>query len=352
MCPASTNDQHRTNAIAGLASTGPEIHWSGTVAYVVLGAADGSLVLFVFSALVLLCIWLFIGTARRRRHRRPTDQNQVVEFQGPSGQGPNARQGLQRRAFLFLFYGAWAAFLGAQGEPILGPLAAVVLLEFALLFYRTGRITGSVVNDDAVAARVGPLVAELCGRASCAAPRVMLRDDCIRVACVRRVKGRVTIVLARPFVDRVSDPELAALLAHEVVHIVRDDLDAARRRAIVGILGGIALVAGAGAAVTISLEAAIPILTAAFFAGLMITNVALSPLSRSKEARADLEGAQLSGDPRALAQALTIADTISQEMRFTLYGRAPWKWLLAPVSWRMPTHPPMPDRIARLEAMA
>jgi heat shock protein HtpX len=291
---------------------------------VIFGTADRYLGIFLFSIIAVLFISLFVGTARRRRlQRHATGQAQGVEFQAPSPGKPKDRRGVQMRALLLVGYAAWAAVLGVRGEPVLGPLAAVILLEFALAYFRAARIMGGVVSDEAVAARVGPVVADLCGRAGCAVPRVMLRDDSVRVAGVRRMNGRMTIVLSRPFVERVSDPELTALLAHEVVHIARGDLDAARGRATVAVFG----------------------------LGRMITSVVESPLNRSREERADREGAQLSGDPRALARALAAAHAVTQEMRSRLYGRAPWSWLLAPESWRLPTHPPMARRIARLEAM-
>jgi heat shock protein HtpX len=150
----------------------------------------------------------------------------------------------------------------------------------------------------------------------------------------------------------VTDQELAGLLAHEVVHIARGDINGARRRAIVRVLGAYGATAVAAFVIKISLVAAFPILAAAFLVGLMITNAVLSPLSRSREERADREGAQLSGDPVALARALVVANAASQEMRRKLSGRPPWSWLLSPITWwsRL-SHPPVAKRVARLEAM-
>jgi Zn-dependent protease with chaperone function len=325
---------------------------SGTVAKVVFGTENLYLGYFFLSAIAVFFISLFVGSARRRRRQPHTNQTQSVDFQTPSPRESNNRRDIRIRALLFLGFGVWAAVLSTRGEPVLGAFAAFTLLEFSLVLFRSAMIVGGVVSDDAVAVRVGPVVTELCGRARCVTPQVMLRDDFLRVAGVMRVKGRITLVLSRSFVERVSDQELTALLAHEVVHIARGDLKAARGRAIVGVLGGYALAAGAGVAIKISLAAAFPILMAAFLVGLIITNAVLSPLSRSREERADLEGAQLSGDPRASARALVAAHDISQEMRRRLHGGAPWSWLLSPVtSWRRLTHPPMAKRIARLEAM-
>jgi Zn-dependent protease with chaperone function len=308
---------------------------------------------FFLLMIAVFFISLFVGTARSRRRQRQEDQAaQSVDFQIPSPGRSNNRRNVRIRALLFLGLGLWAAVLSARGEPVLGPIAAVILLEFSFIIFRSSMMVGGVVSDDALAVRVGPVVTELCDRAKCVAPRIMLRDDLVRVAGVMRVKGRITILLSRPFAERVSDQELTALLAHEVIHIARGDLKAANGRAIVGVFGGCGLAAASVFAIKISVAAAYPILIAAFFVGPIITNTVLSPLSRSREERADLEGAQLSGDPRALARALVAADALSQEMRGRLYGRPPWSWILLPVtSWRRLTHPPLAKRIASLEAM-
>jgi hypothetical protein len=74
---------------------------------------------------------------------------------------------------LLLSYGAWAGVLSAWGEPVLGPIADAILFELAFVCFRVSTMVGGVVSDEAVAARVGPVVTELCVWARCAAPQVM-----------------------------------------------------------------------------------------------------------------------------------------------------------------------------------
>ncbi|MDE3086521.1 MAG: M48 family metalloprotease [Acidobacteriota bacterium] len=318
----------------------------------VLGTADGSLAVFFGAAVGFMLASLFAGAARRRRggRRGRSGHDGGGGFLTPSPGRVSDPRRLQARALLIVAYAVWAAVLTAYGEPVLGPVAALVLLEFALALLRAAAVTGGVVEDTGVADRVGALMTELCRRAGCPCPSMVLRDDAVRAAAVRRVQGQVAIVLSRPFAAAVTDEELTALLAHELVHVLRDDLAAARRRWLASSLAGLALAVAAGVAVRVSILAAAPVLTAAWLVGTMASNVALSPLNRWREERADAEGALLGGDPGARARALAKTQSSSREMRAQLYGRAPWRWLLFPLSWRMPTHPPMARRLARLEA--
>ena len=156
----------------------------------------------------------------------------------------------------------------------------------------------------------------------------------------------MVLVLSGPYVDRVDDRQLRGVLAHEVVHIARDDLNRVRARIWVSLItaatGGIALGVLAGGGL------ALPVYGAAGLVAVMVANVGLSTFNRRLERRADLEGALLCNDPAALAGALGVAQAFSDEARRRIYGPRPWRWILSPLSWRMPTHPPMSDRIRRL----
>ena len=315
-------------------------------------------VALVLVALIPVFVALAIDRARHRSSRtRPAFDptlvpDQHVQFESPPRRGRRGRQQRFLPAGLLIVYGIWAAALTIHGAPVLGPIAALVLFELALASYRAASITGGVIFDEAIAARVAPLLANLCGRAGCPVPGVALRDDAVRVAGVRRFRNRTTVVLSRAFVDEVSDPELEAILAHEVVHIARGDLGAARRRALFCVFVGTAAGLGSAFGVQRLGFGGFPIYFAAFVLATIVSNVATAPLNRPKEARADLEGARLACDPASLARALATADAMSKETRARLYGALPWRWLLYPLSWRMPTHPRMSKRIARLEELA
>ncbi|HET9093408.1 MAG TPA: M48 family metalloprotease, partial [Acidimicrobiales bacterium] len=93
-----------------------------------------------------------------------------------------------------------------------------------------------------------------------------------------------------------------------------------------------------------------PVQMAAASLALILLGALLSPLNRPCEWRADREGAALCGEPVAMAAALASADQFIRQARRRL--PPPWRWLVFPLSWRLPSHPSMRRRVARLEELA
>jgi Zn-dependent protease with chaperone function len=277
---------------------------------------------------------------------------QSVEFTDVAGRSVRQPSSVRRwvNPLLALVYVVWACAAAIQGQLVLGTLAGLVWLELAVAVFRLAPNLGGPVAAPAAQARVTPMLEGLCRRAGCATPQLVIRNDVVRCAAVRgRRHGPPVLVLSQPFIEGVLDPELQAMLAHEVIHIVRGDLTAGRRRAWLAILVGVAC-AFASIAAAHKGPVDVPIWGAAAVVGTLAGVAALSPTNRRRETRADTEGALLAGDPAALAQALAVASQLSDQLRAKLYGTAPWRWVLAPMSWRLPTHPQMAQRISRLHA--
>ena len=272
-----------------------------------------------------------------------------VAFQPPSGP-PKSRFAVLLNGVYLLVLGIWAVLGSWDRYTVLGLLAGLVYFELSLAATRTVRFLGRVVYSDALAQRIVPPLTELCGRAGCQIPRVVLRDDVVRAAAVRQQKGRLQLVLSKQFVERVDNRQLRAILAHEVAHIVKRDLRWAKTRAWVSILVGMA--AGiAASALSAGSGVVFPVYLAGFLVASMAVQVMLAFTNRRLERRADLEGARIAEDPAGLASALQVAHSFTEEARTRIYGVRPWRWLLSPVSWSLPTHPPMAQRVATLDSI-
>ena len=286
----------------------------------------------------------------RRRTPVVTPTGAGIDVVSPRRWGFSDASRHHMNALLIWVYGAWSAALTFRGQLILGPVCALVWFECGLATRRVATMVGRVVEDRSLAARVAPILADLCLRAGCSPPRLALRDDALAAATVRGPRDRPTLVLSRPFADRVSDEELRAILAHEVAHIAHHDLTASRYR------GYCAL--GVGAVVAVVAVVAVgdwlrflPIWTGLGSVGIIIGSAVCAPSNRWRETRADCDGAALCGDPAVLASALEAAHAFSREARTRYFGPPLTRWLLSPLSWTMPTHPSMKRRVTRLRAM-
>lgn len=158
--------------------------------------------------------------------------------------------------------------------------------------------------------------------------------------------------------------EVRAVLAHEMAHIRNRDIligsVAAAIATAISFLANMAMFAGmfggssddddGPSGATLLLMA----IVAPVAAGLLQMAV-----SRSREFEADRVGAQISGDPLALAAALRRLDQSSQRTPMDINPAQASAWIVNPLTGRRKdmtrlfmTHPPMDERIARLEALA
>jgi Zn-dependent protease with chaperone function len=152
--------------------------------------------------------------------------------------------------------------------------------------------------------------------------------------------------LSGPSRDGLDDRALRAVIAHEVSHLRHGDLQTAR------VMSRTVLYVAGAAMVLVALASPnfndLPVYVGVFATAAIFSRLSLSPLRQRSERRADLYGARLCGDPQALSSALVAASRFVDEARRRFFGVGVWRWLLWPLSWRMPSHPPLQKRLAAL----
>ncbi|HWK90632.1 MAG TPA: zinc metalloprotease HtpX [Luteimicrobium sp.] len=161
----------------------------------------------------------------------------------------------------------------------------------------------------------------------------------------------------------LDERELRGVLGHELMHVYnRDILTSSIAAAVAGVITSLAqflLFFGGGGDRRDNNGNALAAIALAILAPLAATVIQLA-ISRTREYDADEDGATLTGDPMALASALrklesgTQAAPLPADQKLVdvshLMIANPFK--AGAVSKLFSTHPPMADRIQRLEAMA
>ena len=212
------------------------------------------------------------------------------------------------------------------------------------------------------------MVTELSDRAGIPRPRVFVVDDPAPNAfATGRNPEKGVVAVTTGIRELLSDRELRGVIAHELAHIRnRDVLIASVAAMIAAVIAMIASVIRWGAIFgggdrdreggAVGLVGALAL---AIVAPIAATVVQLA-ISRSREYEADAAGAELCGDPSALASALAALHRGNQRAALHTLGDNPATnslFIVAPLtgeqmaSW-FSTHPPVAERIRRLEAMA
>ncbi|HLK45110.1 MAG TPA: M48 family metallopeptidase [Acidimicrobiales bacterium] len=276
-----------------------------------------------------------------------------VRHEGVAFREPTTRT--SPRAWLMSTYmlllAAWSVVASLHAHLWLGVLSAAVFVEFGLAGVRGRQLAGSPVFDEHLATRIARPLTELCAGAGCAVPRVSVLSRSTRAAFVRPGRDEAPLlVIAQPLVAALDDLELRAVLAHEVSHVAAGDLERARRRRWSFMVGG-GVVCGLAALATEGDGIAAPVYVAGVLVGSMAVAVLLSLRQRPVEVRADAGAARLTGDPEHLVSGLEKTVAHTEAARRQVFD-GPWRWLLAPLAWRVPSHPALADRAARIRHLA
>ena len=207
------------------------------------------------------------------------------------------------------------------------------------------------------------IVRRLAGRAELPMPRLyMIDEDQPNAFATGRNPSHAAVAVTSGILRILSKEELEGVLAHELTHIShRDILVSTVAAAIAGSISYLAQMAqwamifGGGRddddrgnpIVSIVMMIVAPI------AALLVQMA----ISRSREYGADEGGARISGNPRYLASALKKLEMASKRIPMDANPATSHMFIVNPLSGGglvklFSTHPPIEERIARLEAMS
>jgi heat shock protein HtpX len=204
---------------------------------------------------------------------------------------------------------AIGSFVGGQQGMLLALLVAVGLNFFSYWFSDT--LVLKMYNARQVDAASAPqfyrLIEELAGKAGLPMPRVYLIDEAAPNAFATGRNPQHAAVAATTGIVRVlSERELRGVMAHELTHVAHRDIlistVSATMAGAIGMLANFAMFFGGRNSEG---RPANPIagLLVALLAPLAASLIQMA-ISRAREFEADRGGAELSGDPQALASAL------------------------------------------------
>jgi heat shock protein HtpX len=181
-----------------------------------------------------------------------------------------------------------------------------------------------------------------------------------------RSPSHAAVCCTQGILELLDERELRGVLGHELMHVYnRDILTSSVAAAVAGVITSVAQMFmfmsffGGGGNDDENGGNPVAMMAMALLAPLAATSIQLA-ITRTREYDADEDGAKLTGDPLALASALrklergTAAAPLAPERDLvnTSHMMIANPFRAQDVSRLFATHPPMADRIARLEAMA
>jgi heat shock protein HtpX len=266
---------------------------------------------------------------------------------------------------------ALIALLGLVGRAVGGMNGMALFLGFGVvmnfvMYWFSDRIALAAHRAQPVTPAEAPtlyaIVERLTRRAGLPMPRVyVIPSTAANAFATGRNPAHAAVAVTDGIMQILNERELEAVLGHELSHVKnRDVLIATIAAGVAGVISGIGHIAmwfgggsrdgnrGGGLAALAWLIVA-PILA-------LLIQLAIS---RSREYGADASGAALVGDPEALASALARLEQGQQRHPYEFAGPAtahlfivnPLRGRSASIMNLLSTHPPIEERIRRLQEM-
>ncbi|RMH44310.1 MAG: protease HtpX [Deltaproteobacteria bacterium] len=258
--------------------------------------------------------------------------------------------------------------VGGTGNLVVFGAIAVALNFFSYFF--SDKVVLAMNRAREVSPREAPrlhaIVQDVAERAGIPKPRVfIMEDDSPNAFATGRNPQHGVVAVTTGIMNILSERELRGVIAHEIAHIKNRDILIASVAAMIAtaisIIASVARWAAIFGGPRDDDEGGNPIALIAFaiVAPIAATIVQLA-ISRAREYHADATGARFIGDPEALARALEKLDLASRRIPLHAAEAAPATaslFIVNPLSGQsmlrwFSTHPPLPERIRRLRAMA
>jgi len=244
---------------------------------------------------------------------------------------------------------------------VLGGAGGVVLFGFFALAMNFGsywfsadivlRTTGSKEIDRSQDPALFAMVEELAGRAQMPMPRVYVMQSMQPNAfATGRSPSHAAVAVTVGIRQLLSERELRAVLGHELAHVKnRDTLTSS---VVAAIASAISMIAWMGMFMGGDRRSGMAGLLAVIVAPIAAMFIQAG-ISRSREFQADSDGAEIAGDPEALASALQRIEMGARRVPMNVPESTAHLFIANPFAGLrgarlMATHPPTEERVARL----
>ena len=260
------------------------------------------------------------------------------------------------------------SLLGGRGGMMIAFLIAIAM-NFGSYWF-SDKIVLRMYHGRELAQQDNPslfqMVQELAGRAGLPMPRIyLIEGDQPNAFATGRDPEHAAVAVTEGILRTLPPDQLRGVLSHELAHVKHRDIligtIAATMAGAISMIANMAqwaLIFGGGGKSSNDREGGNPLggllmLIVAPIAAMLIQMA----ISRSREFEADAGGAQISGNPLSLANALRTLDRKAGEIPMDASPATAHMFIVNPLSGGglaklFSTHPPMEERIARLEGMA
>ena len=271
-----------------------------------------------------------------------------------------------------LLMAAIMALFMVVGGLIGGPRGMVLALAFGVAmnvfsYWHSDKMVLRMYNaqqvDEASAPQFYRMIRDLSSRANLPMPRVFLIDeDAPNAFATGRNPENAAVAATTGILRALSERELRGVMAHELAHVKhRDILLSTVSATVAGAISALANFAMFFGGRDQNGRASNPIagIAVALLAPIAAAVIQMA-ISRSREFEADRGGAEISGDPQALASALEKIHHVARGIPFATAEAHPTTaqmMIMNPLSGGgiatlFSTHPATEERVARLMEMA